>query len=964
MAFGVLMKRLAFLFSVVPFLVAPFMGPFVQPLRAADAPKECSLCVGAVSDLMGTPPATPVPLLVRVREADFATAGPALDALSPEQRKKTTVVVSYAIDKSADPLQEVETHTKAIVDWARTRGPFQSFGVSLDAPNPEVAAYAIKRLAVSAQGLNVSDKIAIDVGQAPSPVAAQAYYDEILVDASRVANTLKWVAENDPSKKIIAIVDAQSPNAFFDLAQALANGATRAYLNGPADFAALANFNRMFAGDWAYDSTSQTTVLDAKGNAVAMPVLTFVRGEDLRTIVVPKGDAASASIVSLPTDRYERPRRIDAAGERDITDTGRKGGHLLVGVQPVRAPFAITAEHAEKPQKNVTKESIDIATQRGITVEEIIRNEQAYKAFQESVQPRYIALDTTKLRFDMTGGEAIEATIAGDYFSQPKGISDWVWQDFYLNGVKWKYGRIPELPIIQPEKVSQLPLDIHLTNEYRYQLVRETNVEGYHTYEVRFEPPPHAPESLPLYRGTVWIDARTWARIRLSMVQLNLTGEVLSNEEQVLFRPFAKDTNAPLTSDDVAKLDPHAIFWLPREVSAEQVVSAAGRATPVLRATTFSQFRIDPPEFDRLHADASASDSRMVRETDKGMKYLEKKGNGERVVKEGFDTSRTFMLGGVHHDSGLQYPVVPLGGIDYFNFNLANRGIQTNVFFAGIVVAANATNPNVANTRTNLGADFFGIALPTTNSIYRGGEEQKGEAIKSLPTSLYLRAGHPFLGFGKVDVTFGISHRTYRKADDTAAGFIVQSSTFELAPGIDAQYSRWGYTVTGFADYNHRTTWKPWGILSEYDPSQRNYSTFGASFAKSFYLPKFQRVTFDVNYLDGQHLDRFSKYELGFFGSQRIHGVRSGSVRAEKAVIGHLSYGFVFSEQFRLEAFYDHGLLTDRVAGYDREPFQGLGIAGQTVGPWGTLLRLDIGKTVGRNAQNGFVANVVFLKLF
>ena len=65
-----------------------------------------------------------------------------------------------------------------------------------------------------------------------------------------------------------------------------------------------------------------------------------------------------------------------------------------------------------------------------------------------------------------------------------------------------------------------------------------------------------------------------------------------------------------------------------------------------------------------------------------------------------------------------------------------------------------------------------------------------------------------------------------------------------------------------------------------------------------------------------------------------------------------------------MEAFYDHGLIDDHLAGYHREPFQGVGIGGQTVGPYGTLLRLDIGKTVGRNAQNGFVANIVFLKLF
>jgi hypothetical protein len=51
-------------------------------------------------------------------------------------------------------------------------------------------------------------------------------------------------------------------------------------------------------------------------------------------------------------------------------------------------------------------------------------------------------------------------------------------------------------------------------------------------------------------------------------------------------------------------------------------------------------------------------------------------------------------------------------------------------------------------------------------------------------------------------------------------------------------------------------------------------------------------------------------------------------------------------------------------SGYRRAPFQGLGIAGQMVGPYATLVRLDIGKTIGRNAQDGFVANVVFLKLF
>src|SRR5205085_4409609 len=124
------------------------------------------------------------------------------------------------------------------------------------------------------------------------------------------------------------------PNAFFDLARALADGATRAYTTRPAaeEAAALANFNSAFAGDWAFDSTASTQVLDAKGNRMDMPVLTFVRGEDLRTIIVPRGDANAATIASLPSDRFTRPRRVDSAGDREVTDVGAKGGHFLIGV--------------------------------------------------------------------------------------------------------------------------------------------------------------------------------------------------------------------------------------------------------------------------------------------------------------------------------------------------------------------------------------------------------------------------------------------------------------------------------------------------------------------------------------------------------------------------------------------------------------------------------------------------------
>ncbi|HEX6095363.1 MAG TPA: hypothetical protein VF432_03480 [Thermoanaerobaculia bacterium] len=922
------------------------------PAQAA----ECTLCVGVVGS-----DGTAVPAFTRLDEQTYPT-------FTPVQASNVSVLIEY---EAAD-VTAVEEKTKQILDWARSRGPFDSLGVTVRNADATLAAYAIKRLAVSAQGQGIAKRILV-AGDASLPAlvdaGANTYFDAVVVDAATVEQTFAFFAERDPSKKIFAVVPVTSPNPLFDLATAFARGATRAYASGPGDGGglkpALQAFNQIATSDWAYDSTAKVPVLDAKGATVDMPVLTFVRGEDLRTLLIARGDAAASSILSLPAERYAKPRRIDAAGERAVTDTGTRNGRLLVGTPPAKDAYAVIVDYTEKLDPTAVKQTVDVATERGITVEEIIRNHQAYDAYQESIQPRYIARNTTKLRFEIGGGaEALEAAIAGDYFSDPAGKADWVWSEFFINGVKWKYGGIPELPLIQPEKVTQLPLDIHLSNEYRYELVRATDLDGYRVYEVRFAPPPNAPDDLPLYRGTVWIDTRTWARVRLAMVQLHLTGEILSNEERVDFVPFSRATKQPLSVADAQKTDPRELIWLPTVVDAQQVISAAGRANVVQRETTFTNFRVDPEEFATQLASASASDARMVRETEAGLRYLEKTGDGERVVKEGFDTSQLFMLGGVHHDAGLEYPVVPLGGINYFNFNLFNKGIQTNVFFAGVVVAANATHPNVANTRTNVGLDFFGIAVPVSNTMYRDGEERLDETVKNVPLGLTLRAGHPIFRFGKIDLSLGVGHSTFQRSEDTAAGFVVPSDTFTLSPSVSFTYARHGYTLSSFYDYNSRTEWEPWGNLAEYDPDQKTYVRYGGSIGKSFFLPKFQRIGVDLNYLAGQRLDRFSKYELGFFGSQRVHGIQSGSVRAEKAIIGHLSYGFVFSQQFRLEAFYDHALIDDTSAGFAREPFQGLGIAGQTVGPYGTLVRLDIGKSIGRNAQDGFVANVVFLKLF
>src|SRR6185503_20522061 len=89
-----LMKRLGLFLAI---LMIAFSA------TAADSVKQCSLCVGAVSDL-SAPPAAAIPLLFETTVDDLATVAQRVDALSPEQRKNTAIVVRYSLEEGKDPL--------------------------------------------------------------------------------------------------------------------------------------------------------------------------------------------------------------------------------------------------------------------------------------------------------------------------------------------------------------------------------------------------------------------------------------------------------------------------------------------------------------------------------------------------------------------------------------------------------------------------------------------------------------------------------------------------------------------------------------------------------------------------------------------------------------------------------------------------------------------------------------------
>ncbi|HEX7831425.1 MAG TPA: hypothetical protein VF787_17340, partial [Thermoanaerobaculia bacterium] len=139
------MKRLASAtVLLLQFLALPL---FAQANPTAPA-AECTLCVGVFGGDGAVAPA-----LVRLDEQTYPTYVPANAA-------KVSVIVAY----SAADIAEVEQKTQSIIEWAKKVGPFDSIGVSFDNSDRALVAYAIKRLAVTAQGQGVAKRILFDGG--------------------------------------------------------------------------------------------------------------------------------------------------------------------------------------------------------------------------------------------------------------------------------------------------------------------------------------------------------------------------------------------------------------------------------------------------------------------------------------------------------------------------------------------------------------------------------------------------------------------------------------------------------------------------------------------------------------------------------------------------------------------------------------------------------------------------------
>ncbi len=600
-------------------------------------------------------------------------------------------------------------------------------------------------------------------------------------------------------------------------------------------------------------------------------------------------------------------------------------------------------------------EVIDVAGERQMPVEEILRRLQAFEDAQDRRLEHFQATSALHLRFQGAGG-SLQASYSGDFFYLRGAGFDWVWKDFSIGGIKWRSKRLPEVPLVTPEKAAALPVEIRLSQDYTYHLRRTDIVDGRDCWVIDFKPVTITP-GRSLHRGTVWVDREIYARVRTRAVQVGLEGEVIANEETQFFSPI----------DEKGQLAPWAreSFILPLRIVGQQTLSILSATIPLELETDVTDVRINGGDFSDNRQAALASDHTMVRDTEQGLRYLKKNDDGERVVESERDTSRLFLLGGVFWDESVDYPL-PLLGVNYLDLDFFDTGAQLNVFFAGVFLNAGISDPELFGSRWNGGANLSGLFFKTTDELYRDGAVSPEEDVESRSGSMSLFASRPLGSFLKLDLRYQAGHESYGRADDTAEDFVLPQSTLTNTFRTGLTYTRAGYRLGLSGSVNSRSDWQFWGLPGneEYDPDQQDYTRWQVTFAKTFWFEKFRKLGVSAEYLDGANLDRFSGYDFGLFGDSSVAGYQSGLVRAQRATGVHLSYGINWLDQIGFEVEGDAVWASNRMTGLDNELLAGIGIEGSVTLPWQMLTNFEIGYALTGPGKGNFAVRVFFLKLF
>jgi hypothetical protein len=683
-------------------------------------------------------------------------------------------------------------------------------------------------------------------------------------------------------------------------------------------------------------------LLDADRMVQAMVLVPRVAGSrpGALRVLLPTADITDAVLYLLPgCERRDVGYTADQKKQETLLQVPWEGRPLLLSFNRLRTG-------------TVGQEEVTVTSLYRLPVEVILARHQAVSQPQTIFLDDYVRDAQVDYHFRLPGGTgSLDVTFLNTFYFE-KGVgARWVQNQLLVNGVAWKGKTLPELPIIEPEKVNTLPLELTLGRDYTYRYVRDEVVDGVKCFEVEFVPAEGAQGSL--YTGKVWISQDGYQKIRMSVRQLGLKEPLVSSEET--------DSYAPYKAADGRS------YWLLSRVRGQQIFSVVGQNVVGEREIRFGEPRMNDPGFRASMAEAEASDRRILQETGEGLKYLEKQPDGTRKIQMDPKTGRLFAAGGFYYDKSLDYPL-PLVGINYFDYDYRKTNTQVNLLATGAVNSLSASKVNLfPKVDGSLNVVLF--AIPFQDRFYRGGVEDEGQKVKILREFVSIGAGWRFQEFSKLSLELRGRYLGFSRSSDTSSGFVLPHDHMDWEADVSYDFSWKGWSLGSTYEMHKRSQWEPWGRPGR--PKDvtafEDYVQWSAAFSKAFYLPKFQKISASLSWLDGKDLDRFSRYEFTYLGRRSLSGFAGSGIRFDRGSIASLAYQFNLAQVVRFGFSLEHARIQPVKNLGEWQNHTGVSLSGSVAGPWQTLWTLDAGYALRSDVgpvERDYTVGLAILKLW
>ena len=143
--------------------------------------------------------------------------------------------------------------------------------------------------------------------------------------------------------------------------------------------------------------------------------------------------------------------RTSAAGYTRDRPTGRVQASAPLTGRPMVIDF-------NEGAADVMVERSGVSAQKALTIDEVIARHQQQQRTQDAIVRSYIAHARMQQHFRPTATDSYDVVTENTYFVNGRDV-EWEELSFSVNGAKWGADR-PAFPILQPEKVLSLPLQL------------------------------------------------------------------------------------------------------------------------------------------------------------------------------------------------------------------------------------------------------------------------------------------------------------------------------------------------------------------------------------------------------------------------------------------------------------------------------------------------------------------------